>query len=170
METPSTTSSNPQEHYQLEQKLKAGTGWFTWIAALTLVNTLVFLSGQGSFSFIIGLGITQIIDAVASGLSSGANSLPQLKFFAFALDIVLIGLFFLFGRLARQQRRWPFILGMILYGLDSLIFLWAQDYLGIGFHVFALFGLYRGLQALNQLKTLSQPATPHAEPLRSTMF
>jgi MFS family permease len=117
----------------------------------------------------VGLGTTQPIDAVATGLVNSANSLSQIKFLGFVFDIVLIGLFFLFGRLARQGRRWPFLLGMILYGLDSLIFLWVQDYLGLGFHAFALFGLYRGLQALEQLKTLSQTNLQTTEAVQSTL-
>jgi hypothetical protein len=166
----STSTTTTLEHLQLEQKLRAGAGWFTWIAAFTLINSLIFLIGKGSFSFIIGLGATQLIDAFTTGFINGFNGLPQMKFFAFLLDIVLIGLFFLFGRLARQGRRWPFIIGMILYGLDSLIFLWVQDYLGLGFHAFALFNLYKGLQALEGLKALQQPNLHPSEAAQSTLF
>ena len=45
---------------------------------------------------------------------------------------------------------------MVLYALDGLIFLWVQDYLSIGFHLFALYGLYRGVKALGQLAVLEK--------------
>jgi len=40
---------------------------------------------------------------------------------------------------------------MILYGIDGLLFLFVQDYLSIGFHVFALYGIYKGFAASREL-------------------
>ena len=49
---------------------------------------------------------------------------------------------------------------MVLYGLDALLFLPIQFWLGIAFHVFILFRLFRGLQACNQLA--AQPESGQA--------
>lgn len=38
-------------------------------------------------------------------------------------------------------------MGMILYGLDTMLLLAFSDYLSFDFHIFALFGIYGGLKA-----------------------
>ncbi|MFN8597714.1 MAG: hypothetical protein U0559_16215, partial [Anaerolineae bacterium] len=57
--------------------------------------------------------------------------------------------------------RWALILGMVLYGLDGLIFIWAQDWLGLAFHGYALFMMYLGLQAYRKLEALEPGETSH---------
>jgi len=44
---------------------------------------------------------------------------------------------------------------MILYALDGLLFLLAKDVLSIGFHLFALYMIYKGLKAAEALRKLS---------------
>ena len=43
---------------------------------------------------------------------------------------------------------------MVLYAIDGLIFLLVQDWLSIGFHLFALWGLYGGMKTINKLNEL----------------
>ena len=57
----------------------------------------------------------------------------------------------LFGWLARKRMGWAFILGMLLYFVDGLIFLLVQDWLSIGFHAFALFCIFGGYASLKKL-------------------
>jgi hypothetical protein len=40
---------------------------------------------------------------------------------------------------------------MILFALDGLIFLLAQEWIGAGIHAFVLFILFRGFQACRRL-------------------
>jgi len=50
---------------------------------------------------------------------------------------------------------------MILYALDGLLLLFFGDYLGFGFHLYALYGLYRGYRAsveLGRFMERNQPA------------
>jgi len=128
---------------------KNGSSWFYWIAGLSLINSVILMMG-GRWSFIIGLGLTQLIDAIATimadELGSGADVV--VKIVAIILDIVVAGIFVVFGVFARKGHKWAFVVGMVLYALDGLIFLWVGDYLSIGFHLFVLYGLYRGLRAL----------------------
>jgi hypothetical protein len=69
-------------------------------------------------------------------------------------SLIISGIFALFGYLAHQRNAWPFYLGMGLYVLDALLFLVFGDWLSFGFHLFALFGLFRGLRALGKLRAL----------------
>ena len=47
-----------------EAVVKAAAGWFLWVAALSVVNSFLSMSGSG-IRFIFGLGTAQIIDALA---------------------------------------------------------------------------------------------------------
>ena len=64
------TAPAPAPSNLLEQKLrgetvvKAAAGWFLWVAALSVVNSFLSMSGSG-IRFIFGLGTAQIIDALA---------------------------------------------------------------------------------------------------------
>ena len=43
-----------EEKLRLENQFKSGAGWFFIIAGLSIVNSIIILSG-GSWSFIVGL-------------------------------------------------------------------------------------------------------------------
>lgn len=81
-----------------------------------MVNSVLHLSGV-RFQFTFGLGIAQLVDALARR-AGGAS---------FALDILingfLVGVFIVFFNFARQGRNWAFRAGMILYALDGLLML-----------------------------------------------
>jgi len=132
---------------------KNGARWFYWIGGLSLVNALILL-GNGQWNFIAGLGITQLISGLALGLSEDLGM--GVTIIAFALNLIAVGACVGLGFLAEKAHTWAFILGMVLYALDALIFLWVQDWLAAGFHAFALYFIYRGLAAnlrLAQLKS-----------------
>ena len=132
-----------------------GASWFFWIAGLSVINSAVVLLGS-QWSFLIGLGITQVIDGIALAVVQqvGEHIATTAKLVAFGLDVVVAGTFALWGILAMKRHRWAYVLGMILYALDGLIFLLVGDYLSLGFHVFALFFLFKGFKACGQLNKL----------------
>ncbi len=140
--------------FETKNHFHGGANWYFWIAALSVINSALMLSGS-DWSFIVGLGITQLIDAIATGIAEQANeSETVLKLVAFGLDLFVAGIVVGIGVLARKGLVVAFILGMLLYAMDGMIFLLVQDWLSIGFHVFALFGIWRGLQALWRLQQL----------------
>jgi hypothetical protein len=130
----------------------SGARWFYWIGGLSLINALIII-GDGEWNFIAGLGITQLISGLALGLSADVG--VGVKIVALALNLIVVAACIGLGFLAEKGHTWAFILGMVLYALDALLFLWVQDWLALGFHAFALFFIYRGLAAnlkLAQLK------------------
>lgn len=137
------------------QMIRSGGDWFFWIAGLSLVNSLIAAFG-GQWSFIIGLGVTQVIDGLAIVIIEEAEIVNGSIILATALFLnVLVALFVvLFGILARKHMGWAFIIGMILYAFDGLLFFLVQDWLSVGFHVFALYCIYAGYSALRKLKFL----------------
>jgi hypothetical protein len=125
-------------------QLRSGASWFYWIAGLSLINAIAAFSGS-SWRFIIGLGVTQIFDAL--GVHIGGSG----KVVALALDLLAAGMFVLFGIFANKGQAWAFIVGMVLFALDGLIFLLGPDWLGVAFHVLVLYWLFRGFSASRNL-------------------
>lgn len=134
----------------IELELRRGANWFFWIAGLSLINSIALLFGS-EFSFVIGLGITQIIDQVFFELFDSSATAFTLIF-----DLIPISFFVLLGVFARRRYTWAFVLGMIIYIGDSLLFLFAGDYLCLAFHAFVLYSIFKGLKAKNNLNKIIQ--------------
>ncbi|UCF63183.1 MAG: hypothetical protein JSW33_11495 [bacterium] len=145
-----------------ENQFKNGANWFYWIAALSVINSLIILFG-GEISFIVGLGITQIVDAVSWELknSEGMN----LDYLFFMVSLFISGVFVIFGYFSRKRMTSVYITGMVLYAADGLIFLLVGDWLSIGFHVFVLFSLFGGLKALKTINASYQPELSMNKPI-----
>jgi len=126
-------------------QLKSGASWFYWIAGLSLINSIVSFTGS-SWRFLFGLGITQIFDAFGNSIGSGGRGA------ALVLDLAAAGVFILFGVFAHKAHTWAFVVGMALFALDGLIFLLRQDWIGVAFHLFVLYCLFRGFKACRELK------------------
>lgn len=61
---PLTPDPSSTEAAQSLAALRNGTAWFFWIAGLSLVNAVITHAGS-DLSFVAGLGVTQVIDALA---------------------------------------------------------------------------------------------------------
>lgn len=123
--------------------IRTSGNWFYWIAGLSLVNTLGALFNS-SFNFVIGLGITQLLDAALVEFGSIAAMIVV------PVNIAIAGVYCVFGYFSCRFAKWAFVVGLIFYGLDTLLFLLVKEWFGLAFHVFALFSIYRGLKLLNQ--------------------
>jgi hypothetical protein len=134
---------------QLQAQVKVGANWFYWIAGLSLVNTLAALSGS-TWRFLLGLGITRVIDELGSGMSGPG------KVAALVVEAFIAGFFVLLGSFAGKQNKWAFVVGMALFGLDACISLLAQDWIGLAFHGYALFCIYRGYARLGELNAMKE--------------
>ena len=131
----------------LQQRINTGANWFYWIAGLTLVNSVAAYSGN-QFRFIIGLGTTQVLDALASS--------SRLSAVALGIDALVILTCAIVGRYARVSRQ-VYIAGMLAYGLDAILFVVFRDVFGLGFHAFALWNLSKGLRAFGELRNPERP-------------
>ncbi len=142
----------------LSQAARNGANWFYWIAGLSLLNSLVALFA-GEWNFIFGVGITQVIDAVAQGLAAEAGGGAwALKVGGLFFSVGALSTYVLFGWLAHRGKTAGFVIGVVFYALDGLIFLAAGDLIGAGFHVVALFLMGRGLKAHRDLQHLPADA------------
>jgi hypothetical protein len=156
-------SIDPQQASQLllvtslMRRVKSGGNNFYWIAGLSVVNSLISAFG-GGISFVIGLGITQIVDGIALLLAQEyPGNAILIKAMGLILSIGLSAVFVVFGYFAGKEKRWAFIVGMVFYSLDALILLAFKDWIAVLFHLFFLWSLWGGVQALNQLQKVSMP-------------
>jgi hypothetical protein len=86
---------------------------------------------------------------------------------AVAVNLVIIGLVMLIWWLSKRGNAIAYVIGMVLYLLDTAIFLLVQDWVGVGFHVFFLAMLWGGYgfvrawnvaqQALAEAESPQQP-------------
>lgn len=141
-----TPPPGTQHDAALVAQMKSGASWFYWIAGLSLVNSIAAATGK-EFHFVLGLGITQVFDAIGAEVG-GAGRLVTL-----VLDLVAAGVLVLFGVLGSKRHLWAFIIGMALLALDTILLLLFQSWISVGFHVFVLYCLFRGMQACRQLRT-----------------
>jgi len=136
-----------EQKLRLEASVRRGAGWLMAIALFSVVNSaLTFFDSK--LHFIVGLGVTQIADGVGK-IGGAAGSVA-----GFVVSLFAAGVFLLFWKFARQGQQWAYITAMILYALDGLIFLGFGLWLDFGFHIFALYSMYKGLSALSALNKL----------------
>jgi hypothetical protein len=154
--TPS--SALVEQKLRAEQLVKNGAGWFLAVAGLSIVNSILTMSGT-HFSFIFGLGITQIVDAI--GRQSGATG----STLGLVVNVFIAGVFVLFWNFARKGEKWAFLVGMALYAIDGLILLPFKDYLSAAFHAYALFRIYGGMQGIPALQQIRQALAPAGAPI-----
>jgi len=137
------------EKVKIEDKIKSGANWFFWIAGLSFINSILFLS-SGKWNFIVGLGITQLVDVIGLDLVKAIGNGGYI--IACILSMITAGIFVFFGIFARRKCNWAFVVGMMVYAVDGLVFLLVQHYLGVGFHIFVLFLIAGGFKANKMLR------------------
>ena len=152
------TESTFEKRVKLEKRFLAGANGFYWVAGLSLLNSILWLQGSQT-TFLIGMGIIQLIDGIATGISEEIG--PFIRYVAFVFDILVTLVFVVFGIFTNRKHAWAFIIGMILCGLDGLLFLLVKAWWNIGFHVFILVGITSGFTAYREIKYLGpRPTSP----------
>ncbi len=132
---------------QLEKQHYDGANWFYWIAGLSALSSILIVIGSPIVSA-ISLGSTQFLVAIG-------QQIPELTIAAVIAGVLIVGVFALLGYLSNKGKRGAYIIGIILFFLDTLIVLWAQDYIGFAFHCLALYFMIVGAIALFKLKKLA---------------
>lgn len=151
----SNTSVNQSaiaQKLRVEQALKGSSSWFVVVAGLSLVNSVLSMTGA-DLHFIFGLGLTQIVDALAHD-AGGAGIVLDL-----IVNGMIAGVFVIFWNFARKGQKWAFLAGMGLYVVDALILLAFKDFLSVAFHGWALYRMSAGLKLLPALEQMNKSAS-----------
>jgi hypothetical protein len=157
--TQSTLTNLVEQKLRAERVVKAGASWFLMVGVLSLINSVLSMSGAG-IRFIFGLGIAQFVDAFArqAGQSGFALSL--------IINGCVAGVFVLFWNFARKGEQWAFMIGMGLYAVDALVMLMSQNLLPVAFHAYALYRIYRGMNGIHVLKQFEAQLQPAGAPIQ----
>jgi hypothetical protein len=132
-----------------ESAISGASNWLYWIAGVSVLSSLTIFFGR-EWNFLIGLGIRQLVE----GLFQEAS--PLVRGLGLAFHLAAAGLFFWLAGQARKRVRRAFLIGFILYFLDSLIFLALGQFESLGFHGLALcmiLGGYRSIKKVGALAT-----------------
>jgi hypothetical protein len=122
---------------------KAG-GLFFLIAGLSVVNTVLALAGA-NIALALGLGITRMFDY---SLRHGAAVGPVI-----ALNLVAVGIFLLIGVFARQGSSVAVLIGLLLYGADTVLLVMDGALLHVaslivhGVFLVSIFSAYRAMRS-----------------------
>ena len=123
------------------REMQLGANWFYWVAILAVINSfLVYYFGIPSLFF--GFGTTQYVDAQMVAVGPESQRVTGL-----AINLGIAAIIASFGYLTRKGGDVAFIIGMFLYVFDSVVALGYRDFFGFGFHIFALFFMFKGLLA-----------------------
>ncbi len=134
-------------------RMRRGAGWFLTIAILSGVNALLQII-DAKIRFIFGLGITQVVDAIAHG--GGQNGTMVM----IAVDGLFIAMLILCSKWAKAGSQGAFLGGMIAYALDGVLLLLFSMWLDAAVHAYALYMIWQGYAAsreLAQMKYVAQP-------------
>lgn len=129
---------------ELERRVKSGAGWFYWIAAFVVINTILIAS-KSSVSFALGLGITAVADHFAQ-----EGMFPAMV--AFVVSGLAAGVLALFGFFASKGHAWAFIVGMLVLAADSVLVGVLQMWISLIIHLFALFSIFSGFKASRAMR------------------
>jgi hypothetical protein len=131
-------------HAEMRAVLNRGSSWLFWIGGLSLVNTVVMLSGS-SWVFLAGLGITEFAAAITHNAGGTARLIAILINTGAAAFFIALGLF------ARKGLKWAFLTGITFYALDSLVVVLFQAWLMLAFHGYILYRLWTGYRMCSEL-------------------
>lgn len=146
----------------LEKRFRGGASWFYWVAGLSLINSAVVLF-NGEWGFLFGLGATQVVDAIGLAVAEESGEIATaVKVASFAANLLIVGFVALMGWLAHKRLQWVFVVGLVLYAFDALIFLVAGDFLGLAFHGWVFFAVTSGYLACRKLAALDSPTVAQA--------
>ncbi len=151
-----------KEEAELTKKHKWAATAFFWIAGLSLLNTILIMAGF-EWGFSCGLGITLLIDVMSLVIfeETGGTSVI-FSTVALVVNLGIAWLFVKFGMWTSQRRQKALLVGIVLYSLDTILFLVATDFIGAGFHALILCTLISGHMAGKKLDELQKrkPSMP----------
>jgi hypothetical protein len=134
-------------------RMRRGGGWFLTIAVLSGVNSLLQIF-DAKIRFIFGLGITQVVDAMAHRMGQGGTIVIVV------VDGLFIVMLILCSRWAKAGSQGAFLGGMMAYALDGVLLLVFSMWLDAAVHAYALWMIWQGYTASRELAQMEQAAQP----------
>jgi hypothetical protein len=138
----------------LNANIVRSANWFYWIAGLSIVNLVALVIGA-KFHFVIGLGMSEWLGAVAMQLVAAGGAAGMVALLVVA-GFAVAAFFAACGWFARRPSIVAFAIGMAVFALDTLIYINSGEWICVAFHAWALYALWRGVSATQQFKAIKQ--------------
>ncbi|MCH2199314.1 MAG: hypothetical protein MK081_11065 [Flavobacteriales bacterium] len=126
-------------------KVMSAAAWFLWIFLLSILNTAILAAGS-SWNFLFGLGMTTVWEQIYLAFVGPLDTL------AITVSVLISSIFLPIGIYARKLSKTAFIIGIILYGIDTLIMLVFVAWIPIIIHGIVLFLMIRGYRLIDTVK------------------
>jgi len=102
--------------------------WFMVIGIVSILNSILILT-KTNLRLVFGLGFTQVFD----GYFYNASSIYRVL--GVFISVLFSSIFFIFWYYAKLKRDWAYIIGLIIYSSDLLIFIHYKQLVGMSFHL-----------------------------------
>ena len=100
---------------EIIEQAKKARGWFAAIAAFSFINSLLIMFGA-EVSFVIGLGVTQVVDAVVMAIREevGVASASALSVVGMGINLCILGVVMVIWWFCGKGSRPAYIIGMVI--------------------------------------------------------
>lgn len=146
----------------LTEDIQKAASWFFWIAGLSLINSLIFYFSAGVY-FVVGLGISQFMDGFVTRIMNGPSWIALIP------SLMISGFFIYIGYRSRKYDKWAFVVGVVVYTLDALIYMYIEEWMAVGFHIFALVMISRGFFKVFEYNKASKQLEEQAQQVTKTL-
>lgn len=134
-----------EERIKQNRIISGGASWYLWIGILSILNLLSIILQQ-NIHFFAGLGIHYVILGITDGFrrATSINLMPL----GYVISLLVSGLFILIWKYSKKENKTIYLSGLIIYGMDTIIFYFNKDWYGLGFHILAIIMIYTGYKTL----------------------
>lgn len=139
-------AAEEQRRADLRANSQEDANYFFWAAGLAAISTGLF---PVRLNIIVNIGAFDILSAYGGSLGP---HYPLAMYSTIAAWLVVL---MLLGLAGRNGRRWAFLAGMVLYGVDMIALVVMFSFLAFGVHAFFIFRWFRGQKALKDLEEAS---------------
>ncbi len=138
------------EHLQTElreshEKIYNSYNWFKWIALLSLVNSVLMIMNS-NITFIFGLAANIYLYVI------GYELFGKFSVITIICQLILPAIYFLLYKMNKSMKKWPIIVGVVLYGMDAILYLLSDDLLSIAFHIYVMYSILKSFWEIDKYK------------------
>ncbi|MGE5417423.1 MAG: hypothetical protein ACM3UZ_11865 [Acidobacteriota bacterium] len=144
-----------KDRSELEKEIINDANWFFGIAVLALISCWALVY-KGDTTTAINLGITRLVNEFG-----GARG----PLFVLAVTALFSVIYICLGIVARKKSSLGFVIGLIVYSLDTVALIKYVDYLSLIFHMLVIFNLFWGLSACRSIDAMSEGLAEEPEPI-----
>ena len=157
MSSDSDLSAKSVEETELEEGAKTYSAWFALITVATFMTSFSIMIGT-KFTLWAGLFIPLLLAVAATEVPEGRDieRIAKVRAFAITSTVILGSVPLAFAFFARRGHSWPFVLGVLLYGIDALLYLITFQLASVAVHLLGIFLMARGAICCHKLKKLRE--------------